>query len=300
MKFQILKKCKIMNQRIDYKKYLENKRNCVVCENDQFAIWCQDGVFNVLECNNCGLVFVNPCLNNEGLDLVYSGHHSNRISNPDECKKREPMYILDRNFLEGNIDHGNILDVGCGGGFFLEKFNPEKWKRVGLEIDPDTRPYAEKHFGINVEIGTSEKMPFENESYDVVSFRGSFEHLVNPDLTMKEVARVTRKGGYLYFSATPNVNSFCARLYRQKWNQFDAKEHIFMFSVETLEKLVEPFGFKAVNNRFFYEETPYCNIDEDMMRVMNDYKLIKEGQFDSVDVSPPFWGNMLNILFKKV
>ena len=289
-----------MNREIDYKEYLATKRSCVICGDDDFSTWCRDGIFDVLECNRCGLVFVNPCLNSEGLDLVYQGHHNDRIANSDECTKRERMYILDRDFLEETIDHGSVLDVGCGGGFFLDKFNSNKWKRIGLEIDPDTGPYAERNFGIKVEIGTSEKMPFEDDSFDVVSFRGSFEHLVNPQLSMGEVARVTPKGGYLYLSATPNVDCFCARLYRQKWNQFDAKEHIFMFSARTLAKLVEPLGFEVVKTMYFYEETPYCNLEMDMQQVLNDYKLIQEGHFDAVKTSPAFWGNMLNILFKKL
>ena len=43
---------------------------------------------------------------------------------------------------------------------------------------------------------------------------------------MKEVKRVLKPNGYLYICAIPNVESYCAKLYREKWNQFDAREHI--------------------------------------------------------------------------
>ncbi len=289
----------MMNQKIDLQEYLAAKRSCVICGQDGFSPWCTEGIFQVVQCNACGLVFVNPCLNDEGLELVYQGHHNNRVADSDECKKRDRMYLLDRDFLEETINNGAILDVGCGGGFFLEKFDQDKWDRIGLEIDPDTAPYAQRHFGINVEIGTSERIPFEDHRFNVVSFRGSFEHLVNPQVSMQEIERVTANGGYLYLCATPNVASFCARLYRNKWNQFDAKEHIFMYSAETLAKLVEPFGYKGVKSAYFYEETPYCNIEEDMVQVLKDYQSIQQGEFEKVATSPAFWGNMLNILFRK-
>ena len=160
-------------------------------------------------------------------------------------------------------------------------------------------PFAKKNFNINVYIGSSEKMPFDNETFDVVSFRGSFEHLINPHITMKEVKRVLKPNGYLYICAIPNVESYCAKLYREKWNQFDAKEHIFMFSLKTLKKLVYKFGFIETKSCFFYQETPYANIQKDMEKVLKDTRLIDEGKFKEVTVSPPFWENMLRVLFCK-
>ena len=288
-----------MLDEVDYSKFLDRKRPCVICGSEHFTEFCTDGVFDVLECVDCGLVFVNPCLSKEGLDIVYAGHHEGRLADKDEWKNRNLMYEIDRDFLCGTVDRGSILDVGCGGGFFLSYFDSKKWSRTGLEIDPDTAPFAEENFGLNVYIGTSEDMPFDDMQFDVVSFRGSFEHLVNPQVTIQEVDRVLKPGGYLYLCATPNVDSYCARLYRSKWNQFDAKEHIFMFSEKTLRKMLAPMGYRKVSSALFYQETPYADIAKDINQVAYDQKLISEGRYDEVGISPPFWGNMLNIVFRK-
>lgn len=288
-----------MNTELDYSKYLAPERACVICNSEDFTLWCRESVFNVVECRKCGLVFVNPCLNEAGFGFVYQGHHQNRITDIDACNKRNEMYIVDRDFLMETVSGGVILDVGCGGGFFLNCFDPSQWVRHGLEIDPDTAPFARKQFNIDVHIGTSETMPFESSMFDVVVFRGSFEHLVNPHITAGEVNRVLKPGGYLYLCATPNVDSFCAKLYRQRWNQFDAKEHIFLFSISTLKKLLAAHQFRLVKTGFFYEETPYCDIINDMQRVIWDYRLIQQGQLDKVKASPAFWGNMMNAVFQK-
>ena len=285
---------------IDYSEYLDQKRPCVICKNDHFEQWCRDGEFEVLKCLECELIFVNPCLNQKGLDIVYQGHHNKRVSDKDEWVKRKSMYKIDRDFLIEIIDEGSILDVGCGGGFFLNKFDPQRWQRTGLEIDPDTAPFAMDNFGIKVNVGTSEAMSFKDAQFDVVCFRGSFEHLVNPQITIQEVNRVLKQGGYLYLCALPNVDSYCANLYREKWNQFDAKKHIFMFSVPTLQKLVLPLGFKKVSSAFFYLETPYADVEKDISRVAQDQELINKGLRNEVVLSPPFWGNMMNVLFRKV
>ena len=288
-----------MVNEINYSGYLASRRPCVICNSEQFSLWCQDEPFDFLKCQDCGLVLGNPCLNDKGLSMVYQGHHQSRIVDEDACKKRDEMYLIDRDFLLDTISGGVILDVGCGGGFFLNNFDPAKWNRHGLEIDPDTAPYARKHFNIDVHIGTSESMPFESPMFDVVIFRGSFEHLVNPHITAGEVYRVLKPGGYLYLCATPNVDAFCANLYRQKWNQFDAKEHIFLFSVTTLKQLLSPCQFRHVKSGYFYEETPYCDIINDMQQVISDYRRIQQGRFDEVGISPAFWGNMMNVIFRK-
>ncbi len=286
---------------IDYTKYLAKKRDCVICGGGDFQLWVKSGVFDVVECRECGLIFVNPCLNEKGLEIVYKGHHENRIANAEECRKREKMYEIDRDFLLEIVEGGKVLDVGCGGGFFLNKFDSSKWVKSGVEIDQDTVGYGHEHFGLtDIRIWDSKTIPFDSGTFDVVLFRGSYEHMVNPHLAAREVKRVLKKGGYFYICATPNVDSFCAKIYREKWNQFDAKEHIFMFSFKTLEKMIEPLGFRTVKTAAFYEETPYCDLENDVQKVMADYRLYKEGKREEMGISPSFWGNMLNVIFRKM
>lgn len=285
---------------IDYSKYLAKKRNCVICGKQDFQLWVKSGVFDVVRCDGCGLIFVNPCLNEKGLKIVYEGHHKGRVTNTEECIKRAVMYKIDRDFLLEVIDKGKILDVGCGGGFFLDKFDPAKWEKSGIEIDEDAVRHAREHFGLpNVRVWDSAKMPFVDAEFDVVVFRGSLEHIADPRPAVEEAKRMLKRNGYLYICATPNVDSFCADIYKDKWNQFDAKEHIFMFSLKTLKKLIEPMGFRAVKTTAPYEETPYCDIENDMRKVLADYQLYKEGKHGEMGISPAFWGNMLSIIFRK-
>ena len=258
--------------------------------------------FQVLQCCHCQLVFVNPCLNNKALDSVYQGHHHKRVENKEKVSMRVRQYEIDRDFLCGDtIDHGKILDVGSGGGFFLNTFNSQNWERVALDIDPDAVKHAENIFGIEAHRSSdgSDSMPFEDEQFDVVSFRGSFEHLVNPHITIKEVSRILKPNGYLYISAIPNVEAYCAKLYRNKWNLYDAKEHIFMYSLETLRKLLANEGFDYKKHAFFYLETPYADVENDINKVAKDQKLFRDGRGDEVDISPPFWDNMLSLIVRK-
>ncbi len=284
---------------VDLRQYLMPKRPCLVCGSKNLKKWTSWEIFIVDECAECGLLFVNPCLNEQGLEIIYRDHHNSRVADVEASQKRKVMYEIDRDFLLETVDHGQILDIGCGGGFFLSYFDSKKWKKMGMEIDPDTVAFAESQFGLEVKLWDSKHIPLPDQSMDVIVFRGSFEHMLYPDLVAQEAVRVLKPNGYVYICAIPNGESFCARIYREKWNQFDAKEHIFLFSQRTLKRLFEPLGTTCVKSLFPYEETPYCNLESDMRQITTDYAHFLAGNKEKMNVSPAFFGNMLNILFRK-
>ena len=74
---------------------------------------------------------------------------------------------------------------------------------------------------------------------------------------------------------------------------------LYSYLFNTLKKMFEPLGFRTVKTAAFYEETPYCDLENDVRKVMADYKLYKEGRREEMGTSPAFWGNMLSMIFKK-
>ena len=100
-----------------------------------------------------------------------------------------------------------ILDVGCGGGQLLENF--AKFPQVevyGVDISEKalqiarTRGY--KVFLCNVE---TEKLPFNDESIDIVVVNDLLEHLITPDNLLREVYRILKREGKLVISV-PNIS----------------------------------------------------------------------------------------------
>ena len=145
-----------------------------------------------------------------------------------------------------------------------------------------------------------EEADYNKNYFDLVIMRGTIEHLPDPKTAVKKAAYLLKTGGYFYIAATPNVNSFCAQLYREKWNQFHPIRHIFYFSAETLSKLSLSFKLKLICRYYPYEETPYANIWNDVEEVLSAWQMKKQGRFDDVGRSPAFWGNMMNLVFRKL
>ncbi len=99
----------------------------------------------------------------------------------------------------------SVLDLGCGRGGVVELL----WREVRLAagLDPDS-PSLNEHraHGMPVIRGVGERLPFVDESFDLVVSLWVLEHLQEPVDTFREVRRVLRPGGHFVF-LTPNMRN---------------------------------------------------------------------------------------------
>lgn len=103
----------------------------------------------------------------------------------------------------GDIDGGDVLDVGCGSGQFtdiliksLNSFD----SITGVDIDEEflkeaSRKFPGKKFRFLHIV--SMQFPFNDESFDLVAISKALHHVEDPGFTLREMKRVLRSGGYL-------------------------------------------------------------------------------------------------------
>ena len=285
-----------------YEKFYGYKRGCLICGNDKECndreVWAKDEYFKALKCTDCGLVTLDPSLDQDGLNQYYNDYIGNRFKQKQKFDDRKIQYRIDKIFIENYINKGKVLDVGCNGGFFLNTLS-ENFEKFGIEIDPKAVDYANKEFNVNVIEGEIGKDDFEVNSFDLIIFRGVIEHLIDPKLALDRSYQLLKPGGLIYFCATPNLDSFCAEIYREKWNLFHPIEHINIFSVRTLHRLMGVKRFLLVEERYDYLNTPYENQNNDYKKLTDDINLKNSGRWYEVEKSPPFWGNMMSVIYKK-
>ncbi|MEM2983863.1 MAG: class I SAM-dependent methyltransferase [Candidatus Jordarchaeaceae archaeon] len=283
-----------------YVKFLTEYRECLICNTSDYETWATYGSYRAVKCKGCGLVWINPHLSEEGMRRYYENYIGMRMKEEVKMKQREIQYRIDADFIQNFVSSGRVLDVGCSGGFFLNTL-ADSFEKYGIDIDPKAVEYAKRNFsfGKNVSCQSIENTSFPNKYFDLVIMRGVVEHLPDPKAAVGKISELLKEDGYLYIAATPNVKSFCANLYREKWNLFHPVRHIWYFSAETLAKLCSPFNLRLVCKYYPYEETPYAHIDHDCEEVLKAWKAKRENKFQSVGRSPSFWGNIMNLVFKK-
>ena len=86
-----------------------------------------------------------------------------------------------------------ILDVGCGTGANLEML-ANFGASEGVDVSDDALEFCRAK-GLKVHKGLAEKLPFADESFDVVTALDVVEHLDDDVAGLKEMHRVLKTGG---------------------------------------------------------------------------------------------------------
>jgi len=257
--------------------------------------------FNIVQCKQCGLIYVNPRLPVNKLSELYRQEYFAPYSDDvsEASKKREKTFKVEITELEQITQklglNKKILDVGCGGGFFLGTLD-KSWEKHGAEINPIAAKFAADKFGINIFQGKLADANIPEETFDVIKMRGVIEHLPDPLSEIQRVYRILRKGGLLAIN-TPNIGSICGKIYREKFRLVCPTHHIYYFSTKTLSLMLEKVGLKVLKVSYHYFDTPYANW-KDGFKIFAD--IVGLGILRNPDiVSPAFYGNIVDIYVTK-
>ena len=99
----------------------------------------------------------------------------------------------------------SLLDVGCGTGFLIDLLARQREARyTGLDLSTEMIRMAEKKQlpGAIFLCGSADRLPFADESFDIVTCSQSFHHYPYPEKAMAEALRVLKKGGLYILSDT--------------------------------------------------------------------------------------------------
>ncbi|MGQ9819372.1 MAG: class I SAM-dependent methyltransferase [Candidatus Kapaibacteriales bacterium] len=130
-----------------------------------------------------------------------------------------------------------VLDFGCGSGHFIDEIRRHNFLCYGVEINEFAKKYAES-IGIQVK---PELKDFDI-IFDAITFWHSLEHLPNPKETLEQVYQFLNNDGYI-FIRVPNFTGFWSKILKDRWIWFQPQNHIFHFSVDSLQKLLEATNF---------------------------------------------------------
>lgn len=159
-------------------------------------------------------------------------------------------------------DGRKILDIGCGNGEFIFKVKDKFTRLIGADIAGTRLKFAQNKLRnlpqkdrqkiSFISFDADKTYPFPDNHFDAVVMIATLEHFYDPYQVMKEVRRITKKGGQLIIQV-PNLGFLPHRISVLTGNLPVTSEdetgwdggHLHYFTVNSLRRLFNESGFNC-------------------------------------------------------
>lgn len=233
--------------------------NCVACGGsdlvEQFVardIYNKSfGFMGCQECNTLQIASFNQELLNYAYNPTYYGGSETKFKWPfsmlfDWGKKRAAAKAAR---LINNTET-NLLDIGCGKGYFLEKLHRLGYTRLwgnDIEKSPSLPSTIEWISGAFPQVEVKER-------FDLITLAHVFEHIPEPVSVIEKLYDLLQHGGMVQLSQ-PNIESRQAQLYQADWFHLDPPRHLHLIPAAQLKSMFEKAGFTLISDH--YDSTLY-------------------------------------------
>lgn len=113
-------------------------------------------------------------------------------------------FVFGDRFTKKHVSEGDrVLDVGCGAGRSISPLISSNTDPVGIDLSRDAVRTAVNCLGdksVSCVAGDAMRLPFANNSFDVVQLAGVLSGVKKPKLLILECKRVLKSGGTLIYN----------------------------------------------------------------------------------------------------
>ena len=192
-------------------------------------------------CNGCGTWFAD-CEQS-----APAGHYDDYYS--DDANRATPSFVQKRldeivSAFAAHRSNNRLLDVGFGSGALLDAAARAGWEVHGVEVSAAAVQHVRGQHP-NVREGLLEDVHYPDQWFDVVIASEILEHLSDPTKFLTEIRRILRPGGLLW-ATTPHGRGISARLLGTEWSVVYPPDHMQLFSVAGMRRLMRRVGFRRM------------------------------------------------------
>lgn len=218
-----------------------------------------DKTFLIVECRNCRLIRLYPQPTPIELRDYYPPGYwfvpeSSAADSLEQAYRRfvlrDHLRFVERALRESE-EKGLVLDVGCGGGLFLQMLaERNQTKVVGLDFSLDAANVAWRRAGVPAVCATLSRAPIAPESCSVITMFHVLEHLYDPASYLESARELLRPDGRLIVQV-PNAACWQFLLFGERWNGIDIPRHLIDFRLADLDLLLDHCGFEILRHKHF-------------------------------------------------
>ncbi len=286
----------------------ENLMACPLCGAAKKALWLEtqdyaltQEPFRIEECSRCGLRFTNPRPTRAAIGPYYG--FADYISHTDTSQGLlSKVYHLARQFattgkiklinnLRGN-NSAQLLDYGCGTGFFAEAAQNAGWQVQAVEPDAGANVLATKRLGgdQNQVKAALDQIPL-TAAFSVITLWHVLEHVHQLNDTFGGLLDRLLPNGRLVV-AVPNPNSADARHYGAHWAALDVPRHLYHFTPASIRQLAAHHGATVETEQPMYLDAFYVSLLSERFRgggaptalwqgLLSNFRALQTGQTSS-------------------
>jgi 2-polyprenyl-3-methyl-5-hydroxy-6-metoxy-1,4-benzoquinol methylase len=224
---------------------------CKYCNADNTQFIKKEDKWKIVQCKNCGLVYVNPQPDENFLETHYQSYlpkdqqaiNSWNLMMLGVFSKAWDIISNTSNFKKA----GRLLDIGCGYGVFLEQASEKGWDAYGVDLSESAVEYAIAK-GLNVTKSTLFEKKYMDKEFDIVTMFYVLEHVSDPMKYLYEINRILKPNG-LILIRIPNTTPIVRLLkFLHIPNKlYDAPSHLYDFSPAFTKKMLEKTGFHEIH-----------------------------------------------------
>ncbi len=248
--------------------------NCPICksENIQYQLTAKDYTvsqkeFNIWHCNACTARFTQNVPEQNVIGTFYQSE--SYISHSDTKKgfintlyhlvrkrtlNKKKELIID----QVGMTKGELLDIGCGTGAFLNTMKIAGWGITGLEPDEFARTKADSLYAIQP-LSSDKIFDLKPATYHAITLWHVLEHVHELQSYIKQLEILLTPKGKI-FIAVPNYTSKDADIYKENWAAYDVPRHLYHFSPASMEYLLAAYNLKLTTIKPMWYDSFYVSI----------------------------------------
>jgi SAM-dependent methyltransferase len=225
---------------------------------EQFPIW---------QCRQCTLRFTQDVPDATSIGRYYRSEEYISHSNTSKGLINRLYHVVRRQTLSDKYRlvssatrkrQGKLLDIGAGTGAFVAYMQQKGWEVTGLEPDETARERARTDHRVQL-LDTDELSRLPADSFDAVTLWHVLEHVHALHAYIEQLKTLIRRDGRI-FIAVPNYTSYDARVYGEAWAAYDVPRHLYHFSPDAMERLLEQHGLQLQYSQPMWYDAFYISM----------------------------------------
>nr|WP_321236190.1 class I SAM-dependent methyltransferase [uncultured Psychroserpens sp.] len=155
-------------------------------------------------------------------------------------------YYIYLEILKAKADQ-KLLDIACGLGRLLDASQDYNVEPYGIDISDVAISKAKERFpNFNLSVANAERIPFDDNSFDLITCIGSLERMLNTQNALKEMLRVGKQNSkYCFLVRNSETTSW--QFFKTFLGLKNKKGHQDAKNLKEWTSIFEAAGFDVVN-----------------------------------------------------